>query len=91
MTTFEKKAYYSPTEFAELVGVDPSTVMEWIHSESLYAVHLGPRTYRIPLAVVMNRLAPEEVKPARRVKVIDPTLTEEAKRFLESERAVAAR
>ncbi len=90
MTAFEKKPYYSPTEFSALVNVDPSTVMDWIHNGHLFAVHLGPRTYRIPLAVVMNRLAPQEVRPARRVKVIDPTLDEEAERFLESESAVAA-
>lgn len=65
MIEFEKKPFYSPTEFATLVGVDPSTVMDWIHREQLFALHLGPKTYRIPLAVVMRRLNPEVAKPSR--------------------------
>lgn len=65
MIDFEKKPFYSPTEFAALIGVDPSTVLDWIHREELFALHLGPKTYRIPLAVVMRRLNPEVAKPTR--------------------------
>lgn len=62
---FERKAFYSPTEFGRIFGVDPSTVMDWIHRESLYAIKLGPRTYRIPLAVVLSRIDPAKTAPAR--------------------------
>lgn len=65
MVDFERKPFYSPTEYAALIGVDPSTVMDWIHREQLFALRLGPRTYRIPLAVVMRRLNPERTKPTR--------------------------
>lgn len=62
---FEPKPFYTPTELAALVDVDPSTVMDWIHREELYAVKLGPKTYRIPLAAVVSRLNPEAAKPKR--------------------------
>ena len=65
MLDFEKKALYSPTEFARIVSVDPSTVLDWIHRGELYALKLGPKTYRIPLAVVMRRLSPDLAKPKR--------------------------
>lgn len=64
----ERKPFYSPTEFARMFGVDPSTVMDWIHKGTLYAVRLGPRTYRIPLAVVLSRIDPQLTRP-RRVEV----------------------
>jgi len=60
---FKPKPFYTPTELATLVDVDPSTVMDWIHREELYAVKLGPKTYRIPLAAVVSRLSPEAAKP----------------------------
>lgn len=65
MVEFEKKAFYSPTEFGALIDVHPSTVMNWIHRDELFALQLGPKTYRIPLAVVMRRLNPEQTKPTR--------------------------
>lgn len=65
---FERKAFYSPTEFGRIFDVDPSTVMDWIHRQSLYAVKLGPKTYRIPLAVVLTRISPEMTVP-QRVKI----------------------
>ncbi len=65
MLEFERKAFYSPTELARIFEVDPSTVLDWIHAGSLYAVKLGPKTYRIPLAVVLGRVDPEATKPTR--------------------------
>lgn len=84
----EKKAFYSPTEFARLVGVDPSTVMDWIHRGQLFALHLGPKTYRIPLAVVMRRLDPDSTRP-RRVAVDGRELEADEHR-LRGRRKVAA-
>ena len=65
MIEFEKKPFYSPTEFGALIDVHPSTVLDWIHRDQLYALQLGPKTYRIPLAVVMRRLNPEQTRPTR--------------------------
>lgn len=59
MTEFEKQPYYTPSEFGKIFRVDPSTVLNWIHQGTLYAVQLGPKTYRIPLAVVMARVSPQ--------------------------------
>ena len=62
---FEPKPFYTPTELAAIVDVDPSTVMDWIHRKELYAVKLGPKTYRIPLAAVVSRLNPDAATPKR--------------------------
>lgn len=75
MVEFERKPLYSPTEYAKIIGADPSTVMDWIHRNQLYALRLGPKTFRIPLAVVMSRLNPEAAKPTR----ISVEATEELK------------
>ena len=64
MTEFDKQPYYTPTEFGKIFKVDPSTVLNWIHQGALYAVRLGPKTYRIPLAVVMQRANPQ-AQPTR--------------------------
>ena len=58
MIDFEKRPFYTPTEFGKIFRVDPSTVLNWIHRGDLYAVRLGPKTYRIPLAAVMARANP---------------------------------
>ena len=60
---FERKPLYWPTEYAKIIGADPATVMDWIHRKHLYALQLGPKSFRIPLAVVMSRLNPEAAKP----------------------------
>lgn len=65
MTQFERKPFYSPTEFARLIDVDPSTVLDWIHRDQLFALKLGPKTYRIPLATVMSRLNAEAARPTQ--------------------------
>ena len=64
MTEFDKQPYYTPTEFGKIFKVDPSTVLNWIHQGALYAVRLGPKTYRIPLAAVMQRANPQ-AQPTR--------------------------
>lgn len=64
MSDFEKQPYYTPAEVGAIFKVDSTTVMNWIHQGKVYALRLGPRTYRIPLAAVM-RLANPEVKPTR--------------------------
>lgn len=89
MLELEKKAFYSPTEFANIASVDPSTVLDWIHRDELYAVKLGPKTYRIPLAVVLRRLSPEPPKPTR--VVIDPRELEADERRRSRRRVAAMR
>jgi len=85
---FERKAFYSPTDVARIFDVDPSTVMDWIHRKSLYAVKLGPRTYRIPLAVLLRRISPEMTEPQR--VEIDATKELRADERRRARRAVAS-
>lgn len=66
MIEFEKQPFYTPTEFGKIFKVDPSTVLNWIHQGALYAVQLGPKTYRIPLAAVIARVSPT---PPRRIEI----------------------
>jgi excisionase family DNA binding protein len=42
------KAFYSPTEVGEMLGVTSDTVLNYIHEEKLFAIQLSERTYRIP-------------------------------------------
>lgn len=62
------KPFYSPAEVAELAGVHPSTILNYIHAGRLYAVRLSERTYRIPRRAVLKLLAPESVRPPRIVE-----------------------
>jgi len=62
---FVRKAFYSPREYAALAGVDPSTVMDYIHRGKLYAVKLSDRVYRVPLAAVISALYPHEIGEPR--------------------------
>jgi excisionase family DNA binding protein len=59
------RPFYSPAEVARLVGVHPSTILNYIHEGRLSAVRLSERTYRIPARAVAKLLAPERVRPAR--------------------------
>jgi excisionase family DNA binding protein len=59
---FERKAFYSPKEYAELAGIHPSTVLDLIHAGRLWAVRLSERVYRIPLAAVVSSLYPGEIR-----------------------------
>ncbi len=67
---FERKAVYSPTEIARILGVSTQTVLDRIHDGSLYGVRLSPRIYRIPLGALMIFLGePPHVKRiVRKVK-----------------------
>lgn len=42
------KAFYSPTEVGEMLGVTSDTVLNYIHEKKLFAIQLSERTYRIP-------------------------------------------
>ncbi len=57
------KPLYSPREVAEIAGVHPSTILNYIAAGRLYAVKLSERTYRIPARSVLQLLAPEELSP----------------------------
>jgi excisionase family DNA binding protein len=57
------KAFYAPKEVAELVGVHPTTILNYIRDGKLYAVKLSERTYRIPLRSVLKLLDPESARP----------------------------
>ncbi len=65
MLEFERKAYYSPTELAEILGVHRTTIGRYIREGRLRAVKLSARAYRIPLGAVLRLVAPEEITPVR--------------------------
>ena len=67
---FERKAFYSPSEIAKILGVSTQTVLDRIHDRSLYAFRLSPRIYRITIASFMQFLGePPRIKRiTRRVK-----------------------
>lgn len=60
-----QRPFYSPAEVAELAGVHPATILNYIHAGKLHAVRLSERTYRIPARAVLKLLAPEQVRPPR--------------------------
>lgn len=60
---FERKAFYSPHEVAEIGGLSPSTILNYIRSGKLYAVKLSERTYRIPLGAVIATFYPAQKAP----------------------------
>jgi excisionase family DNA binding protein len=64
------KSFYSPAEVAEMAGVHPSTVLNYIASGRLYAVRLSERTIRIPVRAVVGLLEPERLTPP--VVVVEP-------------------
>jgi excisionase family DNA binding protein len=55
------KSFYSPHEVAQMAGVHPSTILNYIASRRLYAVKLSERTYRIPVRAVVGLLEPERL------------------------------
>ncbi len=64
--TFEKKPLYSPAEIARILDVSDQTVLDWIHSERLFAAQIGPRLFRIPLASLMQFLGvPPQIRWTR--------------------------
>lgn len=64
---FDRKPYYSPTELAQQVGVSHDKILDMIHSGALFAVKLGPKTYRVPLGAALATFAPHEVRPGERI------------------------
>ena len=61
----QRKPFYSPKEYAAIAGIHPSTVLDYIHSGSLYAVRISDRVYRIPLASLLDSLYPDEIGEPR--------------------------
>jgi len=65
MLEFERKAYYSPKELAEILGVHRTTIDRYIREGRLRAVKLSERAYRIPLGAVLRLVAPDEIPAVR--------------------------
>ena len=63
------KAFYSPSEVAELASLSSSTILNYIHEGNLAAVRLSERTYRIPRKAVIRLLGLEAPRP---IVVEDP-------------------
>lgn len=64
-TTAFDRPFYSPRQAADLAGVHPSTIMNYIRGGRLYAVRLSERVYRIPVRSLAMLLAPETLRPPR--------------------------
>jgi len=64
------KAFYSPSEVAELTSLSSSTILNYIHEGRLVAVRLSERTYRIPRKAVIRLLELDAPAP---VLIEDPT------------------
>lgn len=62
------KSFYSPAEVAEMIDVHPTTILNYIRDEKLYAIRLSERTIRIPARSVLQLLAPDEVRAPRRIE-----------------------
>jgi len=62
------KAFYSPAEVASMIDVHPTTILNYIRDEKLYAIRLSERTIRIPARSIQKLLAPDEVRAPRRVE-----------------------
>ena len=80
--SFERKAFYSPAEIARILGVSDQTVLDLIHEDRLFAVHIGPRLYRIPLGSFMQFLG----VPPRISWTRNPRGVEAGRRFDELDR-----
>ena len=63
------KAFYSPSEVADLASLSSSTILNYIHDGRLTAVRLSERTYRIPRKAVIRLLELESPAP---ILVEDP-------------------
>lgn len=50
------KAFYSPSEVADLASLSSSTILNYIHEGRLASVRLSERTYRIPRKAVIRLL-----------------------------------
>ncbi len=59
------KAFYSPGEVAELLGLHPDTILNYVHGGRLTAIQLSARTYRIPQREVRRLIAPETLRPPK--------------------------
>lgn len=77
------KPFYSPHEVADLAGVHPSTILNYIASGRLYAVKLSARTYRIPARSVLHLLAPEQLSEPVMVRETDELANKEADQEVE--------
>jgi hypothetical protein len=62
------KSFYSPAEVAAMIDVHPTTILNYIRDEKLYAIRLSERTIRIPARSVLKLLAPDDVRAPRFVE-----------------------
>lgn len=72
-----RKPFYTPAEVAAFLGVSDQHILDLIHAPAddprhLYAIALGPRTYRIPVGAVSQLvgIAPE-IRIGKRPRRID--------------------
>jgi excisionase family DNA binding protein len=59
------KAFYSPGEVAEMLGLHADTILNYVHAGRLAAIQLSARTYRIPQREVRRLIAPKTLTPPK--------------------------
>lgn len=69
---FERKPFYTPTEFARIASMSSDRVMDLIHAGTLPAVRISQRIYRIPLAAALSALYPERARTPRFTRSRNP-------------------
>lgn len=79
----ERKPFYTTAEVARILGISDQTVLDRIHTPAddprhLYAVALGPRTYRIPVGALAQLVGIRpEIKTTKRPRRIDDAVRAE--------------
>lgn len=79
----ERKPFYTTAEVARILGISDQSVLDRIHTRAddprhLYAVALGPRTYRIPVGALAQLVGIRaEIKITKRPRRIDDALRDE--------------
>ena len=81
-----RKPFYTVAEVAAIVGVSDQTILDRIHAPGddpryLYAVALGPRTYRIPVGALSQLvgIAPRITYGTRPLRIDDAERAELAR------------
>lgn len=79
----ERKPFYTTAEVARILDISDQSVLDRIHTPAadprhLYAVALGPRTYRIPVGALAQLVGIQaEIKITKRPRRIDDAIRDE--------------
>lgn len=80
----ERKPFYTTAEVARILGVSDQTILDRIHLPAddpryLYALPLGPRTYRVPIGALAQLLGIKpQISVAKHARRVDEAIRDEA-------------